>query len=235
MSTGLKPILKLGVPVRGLRPPNDASVRPVRGGSPLPRSISLFLHTKLLGVHAHNPRTPWRLLDGPIAVSSTRHLHPPPMDAPCAPRSRSSHPPHPTPLHAGGALGCRHRIDRLLPPVRGLAAADLADAVRRLEGLVRASTPRQTRLRPPHRPPPILTPPPHPDTARLHPSRGTRAVAPSAPAAPLPSAAPPLPSPPLPSHRLLTPPNPPVTPPHPPHPSSPSSPLLTPPHPSDPS
>ena len=47
---GLQPILKLGVPVRGLPPPpNDASVRPVRGGSLFPE-ISLSLHTKLQGV-----------------------------------------------------------------------------------------------------------------------------------------------------------------------------------------
>ena len=125
---------------------------PCAGAASFPKSRSLCTQS-CRASHAHSLRTPWRLLDPPTPCASSTHRR----------HVRTSlsfnHPPHPTPLHAGRALGRRHRINRLLPLVRGLAAADLADAVWQLEGLVRASTPRQTHLCPPHRPTPRLTPP----------------------------------------------------------------------------
>ena len=70
--SGLKPILKLGVPVRD-RPPTTASVRPVRGpGAALfPEAFRSLCRTKLptLACTHISPRTPRRLVDGPIGGS----------------------------------------------------------------------------------------------------------------------------------------------------------------------
>ena len=213
--SGLKPILKLGVPVRD-RPPTTASVRPVRGpGAALFLEAFRSLCRTKLPAHI-SPSTlaharPGVSSTGPSPARARPHLRPPPRRrsvhttrvAQATSSCTSTH--HPPPL-AGGAVGRRLRLHRLLPPVRGVAAAHLADAVRRFSGLVRASTARQTRL---STTPALPTPPPnpHPDpaTSRQYwpmctaPPRRNRIVAPCTPAAPshplLPGSSPP-PSPP---------------------------------------
>ena len=190
-------MLKLGFPVRDRPNDGERAPRAWRGpGSPLPRIISLSLpHTAANLACTHiSPRTPRRLVDGPVPSSSSP---PPPPSTPPTARAHqarlaqasascaSTH--HPPPL-AGGAVGRRLRLHRLLPAVRGAAAAHHADAVRHLAGLVRASTHPTPVLACVHRPPaphpcrcplrpcyPLLPPPTPscPSHSRLTPSRCT--------------------------------------------------------------
>jgi hypothetical protein len=219
--SGLKPILKLGVPVRA-RPQRRRACAPcvARPGQPSsPKHLALFAaHSPEPGVHAHepthapaSPRRAHRWFE----LAPTSALHP--ADGPCTPRaSRSTHSraaPHPPP-----PTSCRRR-GGASPSAPSASSSCMrsyrSSSCRRSTACGRAGArqhgtadtlvddpqPLPTPCQP-HRPTPILAPPPRPNT-------GPCASPPrAAPASLHPAPLLPLHSPPTPSYALLPPPTP---------------------------
>ena len=169
-------MLKLGFPVRDRPQRRRACASCVaRPGQPSsPNHLALVAaHSCQPGVHI-SPRTlaharPGVSSTGPSPARARPHLRPTPRRRPVhttrlAQSTASCASAHHTPPLAGGAVGRRLRLHRLLPAVRGAAPAHHADAVRNLAGLVRASTHPTPVLACVHRPPA-----PHPCRCPLRP------------------------------------------------------------------